>query len=142
MSFTIVYVGGGMLDKVRSVTRLESGRLDAPYMPLLTIPYVKGRYIEVPGQLITVTDTFSLSIETELLSIAFGANKYQARDYLNVYVGDTKIIDTLYTKELPEGINLIVAHPIPANTPIKLEFVNAGGAAKTVWFNYQFLKGA
>lgn len=141
MSFTIVYVAGGMLDKVRSVTRLESGRLDAPYMPTLTKPYVKGRYLDIQGKVGTTKDTFRLDFDAEILSIAFGSSKYQARDYINVYVGSMKIIDSLYTKELPEGINLMVAQPVPAGTEIRLEFVNAGGAAKTIWFNYQFLKG-
>jgi hypothetical protein len=142
MSFSIVYVGGGMLDKVRSVSRLESGRLDAPYMPTLTEPFIKGRRIEIPGQVTTVTDTFKLNFPVELLSIAIGADKYQSKDYWNLFVGEAPIIETIYTKQLPEGINLTVVKPIPANTPITFSFVNEGGAPKTVWYNLQFLKGA
>lgn len=142
MSFSIVYVGGGILDKVRSVTRLEGGRFDAPYMPTLTEPYIKGRQVQVAGAVGKTTDTFTLDVNTELLSIAIGADKYQPRDYWNLYVGETKIVDTVYTKELPEGINLMVVQPVPAGTPVRLEFFNEGGAAKQVWFNLQFLKGA
>ena len=55
MSFQISYVSGGMLDRVRTVNRLEGGRLDAPFMPTFTEPYIKGRQVEVPG-----------AVETEL----------------------------------------------------------------------------
>lgn len=140
MSFTIVYVGGGMLDKVRSVSRLEGGRLDG--MPTLTEPYIKGRQLEVPGQIDTVIDTFSVDSDTELLSIAIGADKYQPRDYWSLYVGGQPIMETIFTKALPEGINLSVAYPVPANTLIELRFRNEGGAAKRVWYNLQFLKGS
>jgi hypothetical protein len=140
MSFQIVYVGGGMLDKVRSVTRLESGRLDDPYMPTKTEPYIKGRMIEIPDKFGVFQDVFKLDHDVELMTVSVAANRYAVKDNWYVYIDSQTVFDEIYTKNLPEGCYLMVAKKVPANTPITFKFHNDSGTAKSVWINYQFLE--
>lgn len=142
MSFSIVYVGGGVLDKVRSVSRLEGGRLDAPFMPTLTEPAILGYRLEVPASFDTATYATRTVSNGELLSVAVACDKYQDRDCWSLEVNGQMLVEKVYTKQLPEGLNFMVAKFTGPGTEIKFHFHNEGGAAKTVWFNLQFLRGA
>lgn len=137
MSFQIVYVSGGVLDKVK---RLEGGRLDAPYMPTLTEPFIKGQMLDIPGSVASIEKSFSTDSATELLCISVGASKYSPRDNWDLYIGQQKIVESNFTKNLPEGAYLMAAKPVSAETPIKFVFHNESGIAKSVWVNYQFLR--
>lgn len=140
MSFSTVYVVGGTLDKVRSVGRLEEGRLDAPFMPTKTIPYIKGDTIEVASNQRGYSKTVELEFDAELLSVAVGASRYAHWDSWSVKVGNDTIISSIYTKDMPEGVNLMVAHPVPAGTKVTFQYDNKSMSNKYAWFNLQFLK--
>ena len=97
MSFNVSYVAGGVIDKVR--------QLPYPHFSIYTVPYIKGRRIRADGGGV-FTDTFSLPFPTEFLSVAFAASEYCDGDYWELTLGDTKVCETIYTKELPESVSM------------------------------------
>lgn len=141
MSFGANLIVGGDLD---SVGRLRGGRLDYPFMPTKTNPYTKGLFLEVPGEVGVYSITYVPEFDIELVAVAVGASRYQPRDNWSLYVGDERkencIFDTIYTKDLPEGIYLMAVKTVGAGTPIIFKFNNEGGQSKYVWINYQCLR--
>lgn len=135
MAFNVSYVSGGVIDKVR--------QLPYPHFSKFTIPYIKGRRIEVTSGG-TFEDTFTLPFDTEFLSIAFAASEYCDGDYWDFYIGDEKICDTIYTKELPESVSMGnsfgIVYPLDGGTQLKFVFTNNSGNPKSVWYNIKFLR--
>jgi len=144
MSFGANVVVGGELDRVGQVGRLNSGRLDHPFMPLKTVPYIKGVMLEVLGEVKTFDVQFIPEFDIELASVAVGASRYQSRDSWSLYIGEDKknnyIFDEIYTKDLPEGAYLMAVKVVEAGTPITFRFDNQGGQSKYVWVNFQCLR--
>jgi hypothetical protein len=126
MGFNVAYTAGG--------------RFDAPFMPTKTTPYIQGRIIEVGGQIGDVEDVFQLDSDVELVSVAVGASYYEATDNWDLLIGNMRLFNTIYTKDVPEGIYLIAVVPIAAKTDIRFVFHNLGGHPKYVWVNYQCLR--
>ncbi|MWV43093.1 Low copy number virion structural protein [Paenibacillus sp. HJL G12] len=117
---------------------LVGGRLDPPFMPTKTDPYIEGTIIESQGgkndSKLVVTE------DCELLSIAVGVSDYEPKDYWNLYVGDKLVCRNIFTKDVPEGMYLTAVIPCKAGTQFHLEYFNVGGKPKFVWVNYQMLK--
>lgn len=118
---------------------LVGGRLDPPFMPTKTHPYIEGIMVEskLAGK---VENRLIIDEDCELLSVAVGVSNYEARDYWNLYVGDKLVCKNIYTKDLPEGMYLTAIIPCKVGTQIHFEFFNEGGKPKFVWVNYQTLK--
>jgi hypothetical protein len=137
MSFQIVYVGGGVIDKVRE--------LPYPHFSKFTQPFVRGRMIDVAASPQTFSDTYSLPFPTEFLSVAFAASQYCVGDYWELTINGVKVCETIYTKELPESVSMGnsfgIVYPLPADAEIKFDFYNISGEAKQVWYNVKFLRG-
>lgn len=144
MSFGANVVVGGELDRVGQVGRLNSGRLDYPFMPTKTVPYIKGKILEVFGAVGTYDIEFTPVFDIELVSVAVGASEYQPRDNWSLFIGDdlvdNYIFDEIYTKDLPEGAYLMAVKTVKAGVPITFRFENEGGHAKYVWVNFQCLR--
>lgn len=134
--FNISYPAGGTIDKVRE--------LPYPHFSKFTIPYIKGRRIDVTDTPDVFSDTYSLPFDAEFLSIAFAASEYCVGDYWELTIGDVKICETIYTKELPESVSMGnsfgIVYFVPAHTPIRFDFYNVSGTAKQVWYNIKFLR--
>jgi hypothetical protein len=135
--FGIFYVGGGIIDKVRE--------LPYPHFSKNTIPYIKGRKIQVTDEARVFSDIFSLPFQTEFLSIAFSASVYCDEDYWELTIGTEKICEQIWTKDgLPESVSMGnsfgIVYPLPANTPLKFDFFNGSGQAKMVKYNVKFLR--
>lgn len=109
-------------------------------MPTKTVPYVKGRVLELSAGVGVKEDVFAPTFDTELLSVAMGANRYFPMDYWELRIAENLVFETIYTKDLPEGCYLMAVMPVAAGTQLKFTFHNVEMAAKYVWFNYQFLK--
>lgn len=144
MSFGANIVVGGELDRVGQLGRLNSGRLDHPFMPSKTVPYIKGVLLEVPGMVGEFDTQFIPEFDIELVSVAVGASEYHPRDNWSVFIGDDTpnnyIFDEIYTKDLPEGAYLMAVKVVEKGTPITFRFANEGGRAKYVWVNFQCLR--
>lgn len=143
MSFGASVVVGGELD---SVNRLRGGRLDYPFMPTKTKAYTEGIILEVPGRIGEFEITYEPPQDIELTSIAVGANRYHPTDNWSVYIGEDNTIEdnyickNIYTKDLPEGIQLMAVRTVKAGEKITFVFNNLGGMSKYVWVNYQGLR--
>jgi len=120
--------------------------VDLPYplYPNKTRPYIKGLQLIVPATAQTYSTTYTPTEDVELLAVAMAASGYSLGDYWWVDVGQERIIDTCYTKELPESVLLgtpwSIVYPVPAGTQIRLSFNNASGTAKRVWWNLHMLR--
>ena len=136
MSFSINYLAGGVVDKVRE--------LPYPHFSKKTIPFIRGRMIDVTASATTFTDTFSLPFDTEFLSVAFACSDYCDGDYWEFSIDGLKVCETIYTKELPESVSMGnsfgIVYPVPKNSEIKFDFFNVTGTAKQVWYNVKFLR--
>lgn len=143
MGFGANIVVGGELDRVGQVGRLNAGRLDYPFMPTKTSPYTEGVILEIPGQVGTYEVVYQPPEDVELVSIAVGVNRYHPMDSWNVFIGDdipkNYICKNIYTKDVPEGIQLMAVKTVKAGTPITFRFNNDGGQSKYAWVNYQGL---
>lgn len=118
--------------------------LPHPLYPNKVRPYVKGLQLQVPPVVGTYTTIYTPAEDVELISVSFAASGFSLDDYWFVDVGTERILDTIYTKELPEAVLMgspwAVVLPVAAGTVITLGFVNASGTAKRAWWNLHFLR--
>lgn len=144
MSFGANIIVGGELDRVGQVGRLNSGRLDYPFMPTKTVSYTEGIILEIPGQVDEFIAEYRPSMDIELTSIAVGVNRYHPTDSWDIFVGDENennyICKNIYTKDVPEGIQLMAVKLVKKGQTIKFKYNNRGGTAKFAWVNYQGLR--
>ncbi|MBK5452000.1 Low copy number virion structural protein [Bacillus sp. TH22] len=121
-----------------AVNYMVGGRLDAPYFPTKTIPFIKGRRIGVYENI--HHNEFIAPVDMEMIAFSIGASKYNDNDYWNLYINNEKIADEIYMKDVPEGFNFSVVKQIPAKAIIRFEYINKSLEKKAIWLNYQFLK--
>lgn len=140
MSIPANLVLGGDLD---TLGRLMGGRLDFPFMPTKTRPYAEGQVLQVPGMIGDFDLEYIVPVDMELSSIALAVDKYHPIDNWSVFIGadspENYILRTIYTKDLPEGFQLMALIPLKKDDKLTLRFHNLGGQAKHVWINYQGL---
>lgn len=136
MSFSVSYVSGGVIDKVRE--------LPYPHFSKNKIPYIKGQKLNLSNVKKVTTDTFSLPFQTEFLSVAVACSCYNDEDFWELSLDGVKICETIYTKELPESVSMGnsfgIVYPLKPNTTIKFDFHNMSGVEKNVWYNVKFLR--
>ncbi|MED2235148.1 hypothetical protein P4V96_28135, partial [Bacillus thuringiensis] len=85
MSFGANVVVGGEIDRVG---RLGGGRLDYPFMPTKTVPYIKGKILEVLGTLGHFDIQFIPDFDIELVSVAVGGARYHTFDNWSLCICD------------------------------------------------------
>lgn len=120
------------------VTYAAGGRLDAPFYPSKPKPYIKGFLLHAKGGM--QQEEFVLPHDVEFLGIAVGASKYDTEDNWGMRINGEAVIETIFTKDLPEGMFFTVLIPLVAGDKITFNFNAASGTPKDVWYNYQFLK--
>jgi hypothetical protein len=135
VSFQIAYVGGGMLDKIRSIDRLESGRLD--FLPSFPHPYVLGNQLEAPNKVGTIEQSVKFNHDVEIASIAVDTYEANHVDSWEIFVGNKRIVETISTLKYPEGLFLHTNFLIPSGTEIKLVYHNNSGRHKYINYHYQ-----
>lgn len=125
---------GGDIDRVGKLAELPY-----PLFPSNTIPKTKGLYIDVAPTIATYSKTITPNKNIEFFSVAIACTGYLFPDYWEFTIGDYKIFETIYTKELPQTIQsgnmLSMIYPVPANTPLRLDFKNNSGTSKQVFFD-------
>jgi hypothetical protein len=118
--------------------------LPHPLYPKKTRPYIKGLQLSIPAAAGTYTAKYTVPQDMELLSVAFAASGFSLDDYWFVDVGNERILDTIFTKELPESVLMgtpwSIVLPVAAGTVITLGFVNDSATAKRAWWNLHFLR--
>lgn len=138
MSFSPTYPVGGVIDEVKKVN------FPPHLFPRLSKPFTKGFRLEIPPIKGLQKLTYVAEDDLELIDVGLACSGYSDGDYWELMVGEEKIMETIYTKELPQHINtgttLYVVERVPAGTEITMLFMNETGATKTVWFDLRFLK--
>lgn len=144
MGFNVVNAAGGNLDKVKVIDEVKKINLPDHLFPSKTRPFTKGFRMEVPPTVGPFTTEYIPDVDMELLDIALACSGYGDNDYWELEIGGEKIIETMYTKELPQHVNtgtqMYTVEKVPAGTTIKLSFYNDSRTTKTVWFDFRFLK--
>lgn len=124
-----------------STNYVVGGRLDPPFMPTKTSPYIKGDIMEfVQGSEQTQSKSFVVMEDMEFLSVAVATSRYYPTDNWDLKVNDQIICQSIYTKDLPEGMFFIATIQLTVGDEIVFTFKNLENVPKFVWFNYQFLK--
>jgi len=135
VSFGVVVVADG---------DVRVAQLPHPLYPSKVRPYIKGLQLIVPATASTYTTGYTVPEDMELVSVSFAASGFSLDDHWFVDVGGDRILDTIYTKELPEAVLMgspwAVVLPVAAGTQIVLGFVNGSSTAKRVWWNLHFLR--
>ena len=138
MSFGINYISGGMLDRVRAIGRLESGRFDFPHTPENTIPYVTGGFLETNANSVGHFG-FKLDQDVELQLVAYDNNTIIDGGMWSISIDDTLIIDKSRTPRTPEGYHLLTSVKVKKGSIIKLTVNNDYSEMMTSWFHCVFL---
>ena len=140
MGFDVAYVAGGDVDKVKQVNSVDKIRnfayLSQPYnkMTMINVPAIAGVYD---------LDYTSPDEEMELLSVVVTCSGYGENDYYNLYVNDELWFDTWFPTETKEGLYVgtsTYVYVLPAQSKIKLKFVNMSGTSKKVWLGVRMLR--
>lgn len=129
---------GGEIDSVGKVRELPH-----PIFPKFTVPKVKGLFVDVPAEVGTYSLVVTVDQDIEFVTTSLACSGYLHPDFWEMGIGDYKLMETIYTKELPQTVYAgtlgLMVYPIPANTPIRFDFVNQSGTSKQVWFDVKFL---
>lgn len=138
MSFNVNYNAGGVIDEIKKVNLPER------FFPNGDTPKMKGFRIDVPA----IAGEYSLEYvapegDIDLIDVSIACSGYHDGDYWDFEVGNTKICETLYTRELPENIaqsNAVrLFYKIKRDTVMKMIFNNISGTSKKVWFTIKYL---
>lgn len=113
------------------------GRLDAPFYPSKPMPYIKGFIMEVGNG--SMQKEYTLERDVEFLGVAFAMSEYDTQDNVTIKVNGREVLESVFTKDLPEGIFFTTLIPLTSGDRITFVFNNASGNSKDVWYNYQFL---
>lgn len=129
---------GGEIDSVGQVRRLPH-----PIFPKFTVPKIKGLYIDVPPVVGTYSAVIVADKDIEFINASLACSGYLHPDYWELQIGNYKLMETIYTKELPQtvygGTLGVLVYPVKADTPIRVDFVNNSATSKQVWFDLKFL---
>lgn len=118
---------------------MAGGRMDPPFMPTKTYPHIKGIRVPVSGADPLVTDVYQVTKDAELVSLAIACSRYDDNDHWSFYINGQQVCDSIYTKELPEGLFFTVIIPLKQGDELRFEFHNVSQTTKSVWLNYQML---
>lgn len=130
---------GAKLGGIFKATYNAGGRLDPPFYPTKTEPFIKGIRIEILSDASLSTNIYQIEKASELISVAIACKSYYDKDNWDLVINGVTIVESCYTKELPEGLFLMVAHPLKTGDTIEFRFKNEAGKLNVAWVNYQFL---
>lgn len=138
MSFGANLVVGGELDRVARIDKLPH-----PIFPSKTVPKVKGAYIDVPPVMGVYPKIIIANKDLEFISVSLACTGYLFPDYWEFWIGDYKVMESIYTKEIPQtvygGTQMTMVYPVPAGTPMRIDFVNKSSTSKQVFFDLKLL---
>lgn len=135
MGVSVSYVAGGQVDRI--------GSLPYPLFPSKSIPFVKGLRLPVPAMAGAYEAIYQPEVDVEFVELKVAASGYADGDWWELLVGEEKLFETIYTKELPEVAPAGPAglvYPVPAGTSIRFVFHNDTSTSKTLWMELRFLR--
>lgn len=136
--FSPVYAAGGIIDEIKKIN------FPAHLFPTKTKPFTKGFRLETPPIAGIYPKSYTAPSDMELVDVGIACSGYGDGDFWELFIDTEKIMETVYTKEVPQHINagttLYTVIRIPAGSTIRLDFHNDSATSKTVWFDLRFLK--
>ena len=139
-------IEGGTIDRIKSIDSLPTLDISFPdyIVPKYKQPYTKGFKLDVPALDGVYTISYTATSNLELIDVAIACSGYNTDDYWNLSVNDTVLFETIYTKEIPQHVNmgttLFTVYQVNIGDIIKLDFYNIGAESKIVWSDFRFLK--
>ncbi|MFY0127856.1 Low copy number virion structural protein [Bacillus cytotoxicus] len=118
---------------------LAGGRLDPPFYPTKTKPFVPG-FIMDSASFTTEEFKYTLPADMEFYAISVSCSVYELDDKWDLLVNGEYFCKNIYTKKLPEGMHFMVYEQLTAGDEIIFRFYNQGIIDKTVWFELHCLK--
>ena len=123
---------------------IVAGRLDPPFQPTKTRPYILSRMVDIDGLRAIgskriVSDTFTMSHDVEFFAISLKADIITSADYWSLMVDGRLIINHVYCKDYGEGLYFQVAHPVKGGKEFEFEFSTEGDERKRIEVSYHFL---
>ncbi|MGG1263856.1 hypothetical protein [Brevibacillus laterosporus] len=129
---------GGDIDRVGKI-----GALPHPQFPNKTVPKVKGIWIDVPPNIGVYSKIITADKDVEFINASLAASGYLHPDYWEFTIGNYKLFETIYTKELPQtiysGTMMSMVYPVVKDTPFRIDFINNSGTSKQVWIDLKLL---
>lgn len=95
------------------------------------IPAIKAEYnvVEfIPDEAIIIT------------GVSYSQSAWKANDYWELWIGDDRLFENVYTKELGEQKHWEVVNPVNVGEPIKIVLNNQSGNSKHVWVDIEYVK--
>ncbi|HDR5274721.1 TPA: Low copy number virion structural protein [Bacillus thuringiensis] len=120
-------------------TYLAGGRLDPPFHPTKTEPFIPG-FIMDSTSFKTDEVKYTLPAEMEIYAISVSSSIYELDDKWDLIINGQTVCQDIYTKRLPEGMHFMVYKAVKAGDTIVFRFHNQGILDKTVWFELHFLR--
>jgi hypothetical protein len=129
-AFSVVYVAGGLLNKVKFVEKLPH-----PYFPLKKINYQHGGQIEVGTSINQYHAVYTPTVSCELKAISIVCSAYNIEDTYDIMVGDRFLVRGSHVKEMAEKRILEVFEVVGAGQSISLMYHNNSGLSKIVLYD-------
>lgn len=95
------------------------------------VPAIRGEYniVEfVPNESIIIT------------GVSYSQSAWKSNDYWDLYIGNDKLFENVYTKEIGEQKHWEVINPVNAGEPIRIILNNQSGNSRHVWVDIEYVK--
>lgn len=108
---------------------------------LYGIHRVKGFYTKITaikGSFIVAK--FKKNANLVIRGVTFSQSGWKAEDYWELYIGDEKRFDSIFTKEVATQKDWQVIEPVNRDTEIKVVLYNNSGNSRDVWIDLEFVE--
>lgn len=82
---------------------------------------------------------FEPSENIVITGVTYSQSAWKPEDYWDFFIGEDKLFDTIYTKEIATHKNWKVIHPVNRNTKMELILYNNSGNSRDVWVDIEYV---
>ena len=82
----------------------------------------------------------TFSEDSVLTGITYSQSAWKGEDFWELWVGDDRVFETVYTKELGEQKHWEVVHPVEAGKTVRLLLNNESGNSRDVWVDLEYVE--
>ena len=102
---------------------------------------VKGFYKSIPAIQAEYNIVEFIPQEQIIITgISYSQSAWKANDYWDLYIGNDKLFEEVYTKELGEQKHWEVINPVNAGEVISLILNNQSGNSRHVWVDIEYVR--
>lgn len=120
-------------------------KLPYPLYPRFKNTYTKGYRFHIPPDQSLITlqlggpGNILPDSELELLEVTVMQSGFDDRDNWSLYIDNSVVLDTIYTKELGQIKTLKGVKKIINGQSIELKYDNVSGTSKVIWIDLDFM---